>query len=84
MAYWTTYDESLSGMPLAHNLVTLAGIPDDDSQDRPDRVVSFKLSNDQSHVNVWEECDGYFGAKLSPAQVDRLIASLTAMRAQMT
>ena len=44
------------------------------------RIFSCGLSDDRSHMELTECCDGHFGADLTAAEVDELISALTAMR----
>lgn len=48
-----------------------------------ERIVSFTLSQDKLFLEVSEECDNYFTAKLTKRDLDELISSLNCLYDQM-
>ena len=55
----------------------------EDVKDGAERVVSFELKPDLTLLEVVEECDTYFGAELTKAEVGKLITMLQELHAQM-
>lgn len=65
------------------NLTEICGIGDDDERHSPRRVASMWLENDRRSLLILEGCDEYFAVRLTPTEVDRLIAHLVDLRSQM-
>lgn len=55
----------------------------EDIQAGAERIVSFTLSESRHTMSVYEECDSYFSADLTRAEVRKLIDRLEALYAQM-
>jgi hypothetical protein len=68
-------------------MITLDEILDlDDSTERgydAERTVGFELTEDKMALEILEQCDQYFGIKLTPVEVDQLISFIMAQRAEM-
>jgi hypothetical protein len=55
----------------------------EDIQDGAERIVSFTLAEDRKIIRVAEECDWYFTADLTRAEVRKLIDRLESLYEQM-